>query len=525
MPVITVRPNVSIQTGTWTIVGGGGVLHTALSDNLDTSYIQNVNKCRLQTQVAKVGIGDVALPTGSKIYSVRVRVRLERVAGTIFNPSPICIIILLQKVIEAIVTGNVQRLFQIIFGFLCPRPEPTVGFVTQDLAFYLEQPAGGEWTQQSFNDFEVHLGRDNTGANLKIAEVYVDVDYNERPVATAVLPTGTVVDTTRPLLTHTYTDPESDRQQAFRWRIFSQAQYSAVGFDPLTSASYADSGWVAGEDLSWNVNKDLVNGLYRAYIQVEQVWGGIGVHRSVQTFVSWTQSVPGPPNPVLTATPEAPNRVRINVVKGGSSPATETYTIEFSDNAGVTWAEVRNGIQLAVDGAGAVELFDYEAPLNVARKYRALAFRTLGSIKVASGFSNEDDAVPASLEFWLKDPLAPSLNTTLPVANDSPSQPRSQGVFAPLIADDAVEGRTFKITVTGPQYGVEGRLEIIFTDDATWEAFRSIQSTGRTLLLQYPNGEQHYVSLGSDLSWEWMLINTDVYFRRATISYVEVSKP
>ena len=132
-----------------------------------------------------------------------------------------------------------------------------------DLAYYTDAPAGGEWTQASFNAFEVHLGRTDTGTNAKISEVYADVDYNGRPVGTATAPTGTVTDTTRPLVTWTYADPDGDRQQAFQVRVFTDGQYLATGFDPLTSTATTESGWQPGEDLQWTVGRDLVNDTYR----------------------------------------------------------------------------------------------------------------------------------------------------------------------------------------------------------------------------------------------------------------------
>lgn len=531
MPILTVRPNVSIQDGTWSKVPSATAMHTILADNSDSTYIQNANKCRLPTQMAKLGITDISLPAGAKIFSVRTRIRTERITG--FTVQPLCILIFVQKVVQAAFTLNIVRIIQLVFSFLTPR-RPTTGWETSDLAYYTEAPAGGEWTQQSFNDFEVHLGRELQGGNLKISELYVEVDYNERPVATATGPTGTVNNTTRPTITWTYTDPESDRQQSYRVRIFSAAQYTAPGFDPLISTPFVESGWVRGEDLSWVVPRDLVNGAWRAYVDVEQVWAGIGNHRSVQSFVSWTQSVPGPGAPVLNGTYEtALNRVRLDIA-AGPAPATETYDVEYSDDAGLTWAYVRGGRQIVPDGAGSATLYDYEARLNRVRRYRVLAFRTLGSVKVASMYSNTVDVTPRSFSFWLKDPLSPSLNMVLPLGNDEFAQPRSEGVFKPLVADDR-EARA--VVVSGPIYGREGSWELLFPaktrhvrwDDGqtAWEKFAAIRRSGRVLLWQLPTGEQHYVALTGELPTTWRPRPRDdeAQWRRASIGYIEVDPP
>lgn len=528
MPVLTLRPNGTVQLGSWTLAGAA-TGHAALSDGSDTTYIQNSNRCELDSQVAIFAIEDIDIPDGAKIFSVRSRARVEKVNPGFGVPSPLLIIIFVQVVVKAAITVNISLLFRILIGFICPRPAPSVVWETQELAYHTEQPAGGEWTEQSFNDFTVRLGRRNAGANAKVSAIYVDVDYNTRPVAGASGPTGTIADTTRPLVTWTYSDSEGDPQQAYRVRIFNDAQYLAGGFDAETSPAYTDSGWTAGQDLSWTVDKDLVNDTYRAYVMVEQVWPGIGQHRSAWSFVGWTQNVPGPPAPTVNATYEgALNRVRLDISRGGTTPPTETYNLERSLNLGVTWEFVRGGVQIVPDGAGAAAVYDHEAPLKIVAQYRVFAYRTLGSVKVGSDPSLVASVTPRSLDWWLKDPLAPVLDTVLPVADDKPNRPRAQGEYAPLVAAGLTAR---KIVVNGPPYGVEGELELIFVGDeaadtgSLWAAFNALRDTGRTLLLQYPSGEQHYIQLGDNLSWGWGLRDDEVRYRRATISYVEVTPP
>lgn len=531
MPVLTKRLNSTVQLGTWTVVGAGGVGHAALSDESDATYVQNINRCELDNQVAIFGIEDIDIPDGAKIFSVRTRVRVEKVTPPFGIPSPICLIFFVKKIIIAALTVNVPKLLRIIFWFRCPKPAPTVTWETQTLGYYLEDPEGKEWTEDSFNDFEVRLGRSNSGANLKVSAVYVDLDYNTRPTVSVTGPATTITGTTRPEITWAYSDAEGDPQQAWRVKIFTAEQYGAGGFDPETTAAFTESGWVNGSDLTWTANRDLPNGTYRAYTMVEQVWSGLGQHRSTWTSIQWTQNVPGPPNPILDAIYEPDlNRVRINLTKGGISPPTDTYNIEYSDNLGVTWAFLRNGVQVAPDGTGVATVYDYEAPLNRVRQYRSQGYRILGTIKVSSDFSNIAEATPRSHDWWLKDPAVPALNTTLPVATDAPARPRNLGEFAPLVAEGA-EGR--KIVVAGPRFGVEGTLGLIFArgdsaDDgpgSRWAKFNSLQVTGRVLLLQYPTGEQHYIALRADLTWVWDIRGTDVYYRRASIGYVEVEAP
>lgn len=539
MPIVTVRPNGTVALGNWSVVVAANA-HTALSDNLDTTFVQNVNRCTLESQKLRLALGDVSLPAGAKIRSVRATARCGTITGGAVQPR--CLLWFAQTVVENALTLNISRLIQAIFAFNCPRPPPaapTTTWVLQQLEYRTVDTVGQEWTQAAVNAFELRLGRDNAGTNLRLAEVYCDVDYNERPVATATGPTGTTTDTTRPTITWTYADPESDPQASWMVRVFSDDQYLAAGFDPLTSPAYAESGspvdpWVLGQDLQWTVSRDLVNDTYRAYVQVSQVWDGLGEHRSVVSFIGWIQNVPGPPQPLLTATHEPSlNRIRLDLAKGGTSPATETYNIDHSDDAGLSWAPVRGGVQVVAVGGDTAQLYDGEAPLNVARWYRVQAFRTLGSIKVASMFSATASAVPASRECWLKDPLAPTLNAVLPVAagGDQPRRVRDQGVFKPLTA---VGGTARAIAVLGPRYGREGTLKLVFdgADGADWAAFNALYDTRRTLLYQIPDGEQFYIALGAEVAWSWDLDldppsggQPRVYYRIATVGYDEVAAP
>ncbi len=525
MPVVTVRPDSTVQLGSWTIVGGAGTAHQSLLDASDATYVQLVTRCRNDPQVLKLGVGDVALPDGAKIFSVRTRIRVETVTG-FFTPQPRCLGWFFCRKPRNLITAIIFLIFRLLFGWRCPK-KPIVEWVEQELGYFTTDPEGVEWTQESFNDFELHLGRDDDAGNtLRISAAYIDVDYNERPVTTVTAPTGTITDTTRPLVTWTFTDPESDRQQAWNARVFPQATYEAVGFDPAVSTAVAESGWVKGDELTWSIDRDLVNSLYRVYVTTEQAWGGVGLHRSLPAFIGWTQAVPGPPAPVLAATVDNTlNRVSLAISKGGESPATETYTVETSDNAGVTFEPLRDAIQVVADGGGNATVYDYSAPLNVLRQYRALAYRTLGSIKVSSGYSNVASAVPESLDHWFKDPLDPTRNTVLPVANDDPSRSRSQGQFAPLVA----EGRDAEyIVVTGPLYGLRGTLEFIFTERDPvdyWARFLALYEPGTTVLWQRPDGSQCFIRFGPEVSWPYLPSGTQIRYRRPSVTYTQVAPP
>lgn len=547
MPVLPLRPNESIQNGKWTIFGPTGTtLHQALQDDDDATYIQCTELAELETEIFKVGLSDVSLPAGSKIFSVGVRARVQQVdtnpggggSGPDPRPRPRCRVWWIQRVIYSVITRDIARLFRLVFSFECPPPKPPaipneptppVEWETIEQAKYLQQPAGGEWTAQSFNDFVFGMGRDNAQDPARISAVYVDVEYNTPPVVTVLGPTGTSADTTTPEVSWLYSDQESDRQQSWQVRVFEPEVYQAGDFDPATSLAFADSGERIGEDLAWVIDRDLPNGVWRAYVRVQQVWLGIGAHRSTWSFTEWTQSVPGPPAPSINAVYEpALNRVRVELAEGGPVPETISYNIYASNNAGLSWELVRDGYQIGVGADRSATIYDYEARPKLLRTYRAQAFRQLGGIRASSGFSNEASTFVRIDEPWIKDVLTPARNMLFPLAasGDQYKTPRDQGIFKPVVAE-GVEARA--IPVTGPVYGREGTFTLIITErdpEDLHERVAEMWRAGGTLLYQLPHGEQFYIRLGKELAVsEWLTQGDQVRYRRYSVDYVEVKKP
>lgn len=613
MAILVMRPNSTVQNGSWVKTPSGGTLHGILSDNSDATFVVLNGKTLIQSALGIVDFADIVagvdIPAGAKILSMRARARAYQVtppSGSSFSYDPVRFYFqFVEQVIHDVVTGNYAALFRHIFGFNAPNQPPgAVSPTWSDLTFvtFLESPSGGEWTVEKINATKFFLGRiDNNpySSPAKMSEIYMDVEYNEAPTVAVNGPTEvrTITDgvttnasttltsatanftsndvgasvtgsgipalttiasrtnsttvvlsaaatatatgvsvtitrnvitaTTRPLVTFDYSDPENDPQSAFRAKVFTQTQVDGATFQVEATTPFTQVDWVAGQDEQWLVNRDLPNDDYVVYVQVRQLWRGTGEHRSEWGSYAWTQAVPGPPAPILTATANTiTNWIQLDMTPSSGSPATETYNVEYSDNSGLTWQLIRNGFQILADGVTFnATVYDYEAPLNVARWYRAAGYRTITSIKVAGDFSNIEMCTAYSTKFWLKDPASPALNMPIVVYDDKPKQQRSQGVFAPLSAAGV---DAFKIVVSGPRYGIEGTMTLVFvgTDDASgFTSFNDLVSSGRTLLIQYPTGEQHYIRIGSEVSQEWGLRTNRVHYRKATFDYFEVVKP
>lgn len=543
MPIQTLRPDGNIQPGKWTIVGPAGTtLWGALADDNDATYASCTVLAQLDTEIGKVSLTDISLPAGSKIFSVGMRARVKQVApsgggGTNPpNPPPHCIFFWIQEIIYDILTREISKLFHCIFDFPCPRPKPPPTPVDPTpppdwedvtLAQYLQQPAGGEWTVDSFNNFIFGFGRDAATDPAYIAGVYVDINFNTAPVVTPTGPTASVTDTTTPTATWLYADQESDPQESWIVRVFSEDQYTDPSFDPETSPAFSESGWQVGQDLSWTIDRDCPNGNWRAYMQVQQQWAGIGNHRSAWAMTQWAQSIPGPPEPHLDGNYEPDqNRIRLDLTEGGPSPATISYNLYYSDNSGISWDYVRGGYQITTGSGGVAEVFDIEAPVDRSRWYQAQAFRQLGSLRVASGFSNIVQVMPQSDDFWFKDMTIPSNSMVVPIKYDDYKLTRDQGLFRPIVAEGT---DAYVIPINGPVYGREGTFTIVVTErdpDWWWDQLEGLWRNGNTILYQLPNAEQYYIQFGKD--WkisDWLIDKQQVRYRFVDVDYVEVQKP
>lgn len=524
----TVRPNATAQLGSWTVVGAA-TAHAATSDNLDSSYVQLTPRCRTDTQVLRLGLPTITIPTGAQISSVGVRVRIQT---TVFPaPQPQCLGWFRCQKPQGIVQTVVNLILLLLFGFRCPQ-QPTSVFVDQNLEDLSVDPSGNPWTLASFNAFEVNLGRDDAAANpLRISEVYVDVNYSEVSVIAVTGPTGTISNTCRPTVTWTYTSPQSDPQQAYQVAIYTAAQVAAGGFVPFVTAPVQQSGLLLGENLQWTLSTDIVNGGWSAYVQVQSVWPGPGAFPSAIASGSWTQSIASAPDPVLSSATFDPvfNRNQLVFVPSSSSPVTDLFAVQTSRDFGLSWTPVRNGLLIAANGMTPVTLFDYEAPLNVTSQYRVLAYRNISGIPQPSAHYSNVLSVTPSVDrvVWLKDPFDSSLNTPFPVdyMGDTRTVRRVQAVIEPIAAG----ARADNIVISGPQFGPSGTLTCTFTSKHPlyWPAFKNLDATQHVLLIQWPNGEEYYLkfgpgSAGSDMSYTWE-VSPDVH--KVTVSYTTVATP
>lgn len=361
MTVTTVRPNSTSQLGSGggTSVVGAGSASAALSDNLDTSYVQIVSLCRLDSQVIRVGFPTPTIPAGAKVYSVGLRRRiLSVVAGADAPVSNHWFRTINGQIIVAGQNVAPQKQF---FNSTCPISPVTATWTNENLGTYLTGPGASPWnlidpaTGLAGNlvglTYDMGRGQDASfGSALQVSEVYLDITYQQLSSVAVTAPTGTIPDT-RPTVKWTYSSPDSQPQQAYNVAVYTAAQVAGLGFTPFTTVPIQGSGVTLGEDLQWVLNSDLTDGSYSAYVQSYSQWSGPGSFPTAVASTSWvrkaysTASAPpspsasGPPVPAVLSSvvfDSTNNRVGITVAPGAQPTVSNVGTAATSGGTGTT---------------------------------------------------------------------------------------------------------------------------------------------------------------------------------------------
>lgn len=542
---LTLRPTSTTQgvSGGVTLVGAANI-HTAWSDNVDTSYVQFTSRCRTPSSRVEVGFGATpvaSLPAGAQIFSVGAQVRVLQTVTPAPQPTH-CGWFRCNRN-QGIVTTIVLGILEFLFGWLVPQQPVTASYTIQNLPTQMTDPNGNPWTTTSFNNFTMAVGRDDLGGNpSRISELYVNVTYSVQSTVSVTGPTGTVTTTARPTVTWVYSNTQSDAQQAFQVAIYSAAQVAAVGFVPFVSTpTDSTQGWLFSEVQQWTADVDLTNGSWSAYVQVQQSWAGLGSFTSAVASTTWTQGMSGAPvATLLTAVFDSVNNwVQLTFAPSTSSPVTTSFAVQVSrDAAHQVWGPVRGYAQVAASGMSTITAYDYEAPSNTASRYRVLAYDTVAGVAVpAAAWSNTIDVTPTRNGFFLVNPLNPLLNCKLPVAylGEQVTKRRSEGTFDVIGQVPVGQNHVNQVKVMGPYYGRNATLTLVFDEGrfaGLFSAFEAIDGVNQILLLMYPTGRQHYVSfgpgaVGSDAQYTWDLhpSGTKTKYRIMTISITEVDAP
>lgn len=312
------------------------------------------------------------------------------------------------------------------------------------------------------------------------------------PVLNVTDPTGTITNTTRPLVEWTMTDTESSAQESYLIRVFLPAVYTGGGFDPETSTGAVwDSGKVFSSLNQAQIMKDLgLDGAttYRAYVKVFQV----GDQPSNWDYSEFVVDIELPPTPTVEVIPQPSwARNRISVGGGLGSYPDGNYVVEYNDNDG-SWKPLPNGL-VAVPVSEAVAFYDYLAPPGIPRHYRARTVSSLSELLTVSSNTSTVEIVTLVFDdWWLKLWSDGTKNVKLSVIPPFAfKQGRAVEVFQPagpglqVVFDQGVRGRT-------------GTLSVETYGEVEFQALNTLLKSTSDLLLQDPFLHQYWVHIADD---------------------------
>jgi len=511
---VTVRPNGAGAAGTGLTIGGGAASHqVAQSDNSDTTWSE---WAATANPALVLEFGSLVLPAYAQVRRVtpRVRLALAAVGTRQFSYRP-----------------QIEGLAW--FGPLSSA-SPGTALSTYTGSAATSGPAG-DFRQSDLDALQLMIQPQSTGAVPigRSYEAYLDVEYNEAPVAGGITPSGNV-GTAQPTVGFTYTDPEGDIKERHRVKIFTQAQINAVGFDPNTTAPVYDSGEVLSNGTTQAVTGAFLadNVVHRAYVRV----GDLTPTGFAAKYGPWTQGPQFTPINTTAATPPAPvatpilptARVSLSVSWTVGDLTNPRIDVQRSTD-GLTWWWVRGGQQWAPGAGSPQTIDDYEAPRDIPVRYRVRLTGLRAGLPAASAWSPSSTPVTLAADgyTWLKSPTDPGFNIAVHHAETEFESTAEEDV-----AEFWPEGRRTPLVVGGTIRAEEFKaLDFFFKTDAAWRAFEALRLRQEPLLLQTCFGdaglEQYWVRLGKTrsvtrLTWDGMA--TEQY-RRVSIAAWEVSPP
>lgn len=505
MPTTVVSPDgTNSGAANFTITGAANA-HTALSDNSDASYVQKSNSVT-GTATLQVGFGTTTISATSLVRRVRLRgrVRTDNANGKI----------------DLMIGTRVNGVTSFFSGYAV---RGSTGGVATDVtgAWFTASPDGASWDQVRIDALRAQVieYRDTTDRGY-VYELDIDVDTATQPTVSVTAPTGTVTTTASPDVAWTYTDPDAaDPQAYYEVRVFTAAQYGVGGFDAATSTATWESGQVASTEAGVTIGALLLSGTYRAYVRLaksinsQPFW-------STWAYSQFTVSLTPPPVVSVNAAWSASEGKATLTLTGGAAGGSYTsqfFEVQRSDDAGVTWALVRNGTGLAPNGSYVATALDYEAPRGVTVRYRARSVGVIGEFQIPSAWSGTIPQVLVTNDgtWWLKAVASPSLN----VGSLRVQKALSVKVEEPLTVFRPI-GSSKPIVVAGVIGGQDGSIEIVTNGDTEWDAVEAILLHQGTLLMQDPTGRQKYIRVTSR-SWDESYSASRIV-RTASVDFVEV---
>lgn len=526
MGVVVVRPTSTVANGGW-IAQPSGTRHGVTSDDSDSTWLEaNTNGSE-----TVLGCGSPSIPSGAVTTGLALYVRGGGVATIRFR---------VWRNASASVPSYSQEK------------------IINQTSLATWTPSGGFAVTLPIGSPRIGINR-LSGGIIAFHELYLWVFYVAKPVVTVSAPTGTIANTNKPVVRWDLNKDDDGGACSLRLNVFSEAQYSAGGFNPATSTPVWTKNLQQGTngERTWQIEAALPNATYRAYMRAAQSVNG-QFHYSDWDFSQFTidlpstppspppppppsgeidpdeepdpdaDPLPAPDEPTITVTPQAEQgRIRVNLTANGdpSENPTHYFVVHRSDDGGTTWEAVRGsnigGVVRALGEVGTI--YDYEAPNEVDVIYRARAAQ-LASFGGSSSQWVEADSVSYDTGWWLVSPVDTSLSLNLNNLRirSLPGHDRSArvGVHQPL-------GSTRAVAIADTPGPESGELQIRCDTNEERAAVDALIDSASPVLLRGRASEYHrdrWVIL-TDMGRERIIDHSWAAPTWERFSWTEVARP
>jgi hypothetical protein len=365
MTITTIRPGSDVTVGS-VVINGAATGWQATSDNSDTSYVSASNFTswpKALLRVAPVSGGLTAVGASQRILRVRLNARIRMNASSGGQAGSI------QLAMRSPGSGRAGAQYD--FWESMQYSDATT-YTTRTGVWRTTPPRdfGSEWTVYAIEHCSAEVKWYQSafsGINLRLAELYFDVEYRDRATVTAISITNPTQSTSPDVTWQFNPNFDGDPETAYQVKIFRADQYSAFGFNPDTAQSVWDSGVVVGNATKLTVGTSLLNGqTYAAWVRVAadfrgQKWWSTWSNSSPTTMLLTPLPTPTMIGKVSDNTPPF-IRTRIDVQANWNLLQVQDSNFDSAFFGTGTWAALFGGGTLArvttpvLQGTGAMSI-------------------------------------------------------------------------------------------------------------------------------------------------------------------------
>jgi hypothetical protein len=295
---------------------------------------------------------------------------------------------------------------------------------------------------------------------------------------------STITTTTRPVIDVAWNDPDGDAIVNVDVRIFGPNHSTITNPTPPTgTAPVPRQAWsVDARTTGFVPTFDLENGTWQGFVRVRDAATDV----SAWTKSTWTQNVTRPPTPTI-ASLVVGHSVRLTVT--GTTNSSRFVYVEYTDN-GTDWFPVRGSVPGPSIMSSGVEVFDYEAPFQSERSYRA---RVASSLPDLSSLWSATTTAEIHGDSWSL--MKVSDHTELPLKVEpgmSKADSTGTGKFVPLVGTESIvlDSGWLQGDLPLKVQALSKTDRVTFLDDFV--------RSGETMLLRTPFGDHWFVRFTED---------------------------